>query len=56
MFAKTLSVNIPIVFNGATGVLTEIKSNNIGVYCIIEAEAGVSCEFEMNCRVRFSEL
>ncbi len=44
--------NIPIEFSDTTGVLTEIRSNNIGVLLI--SNAGV-CGFNSKMRLRFSD-
>ncbi len=45
-------VNIPIEFNAATGAITEIRSNNIGV--ILMSRAGV-VGFASKFRLRFSD-
>lgn len=47
---KTL--NLPIEFSSTTGVITEIRSNNIGILLI--SSSGV-CGFNGNLRVRFSD-
>ncbi len=47
------SVNIPVEFNAATGAITEIRSNNIGV--LLLGFAGVSGFFS-KMRLRFSDL
>ncbi len=43
-------VNIPIEYSGATGAITEIKSNNIGILLISEHGLGT---FEAQVRLRF---
>ncbi len=45
-------VNIPIEFNGATGAITEVKSNNIGILTI--SRTG-NAAFASNVRLRFSD-
>lgn len=44
--------NLPIEFSSTTGVITEIRSNNIGVLAI--SEAGLAT-LQYTCRVRFSD-
>ena len=49
-FYKT--VNIPLEFDAATGALTEIRSNNVGVLLL---SADGRCSFASKMRVRFSD-
>jgi len=46
-------VNLPIEYSGTTGALTEIKSNNIGVFAI--ADANNFIELKYFCRVRYTD-
>ncbi len=46
------SCNIPIEFDSVNGVLTELRSNNIGV--LLLSKKGL-CSFESNLRIRFSD-
>lgn len=46
------AVNIPLEFDGATGALTEIRSNNIGVLLI---STQGTLNFESKVRLRFSD-
>lgn len=46
---------IPIRFGGATGALTEIQSNNIGVL-IVSANAATSCNIRYTARIRFTDM
>jgi len=45
-------LDIPLEFSGATGAITELKSNNIGIMAISEAGVG---EINYICRVRYSD-
>ncbi len=47
-----LNVNIPIEYNGVTGALTEVRSNNLGVLLI--TESGVAGFFS-KFRLRYSD-
>ena len=47
-------VNIPIEFNGTTGAIGEIRSNNIGIFAI-SRDATNPPEVGYSCRVRFSD-
>ncbi len=49
-FYKTC--NIPIEFDGATGAITEIRSNNLGVLLISSSNV---CGFNSKFRLRFSD-
>jgi len=44
--------NIPVEFNGATGAIAEIRSNNLGVLLISKAGTG---GFDSSMRLRFSD-
>lgn len=46
------SCNIPLEFSGTTGAIGEIRSNNIGVIFIAEAN---NCDFDSSFRLRFSD-
>lgn len=46
-------VNIPLEFDAATGAITEIRSNNLGV--LLLSVNGV-CGFESRIRLRFSDM
>lgn len=48
----SLNCNIPIEFDGATGALTEIRSNNIG--CLVLGERAGS-DFRAAIRLRYSD-
>ncbi len=45
-------LNIPIEFNGPTGAITEVRSNNIGVLCLTHDGRG---EVEFLGRLRFTD-
>ncbi len=45
-------LNLPIEFDAATGALTEIRSNNLGVLLI---SSGAVCGFDSKIRLRFSD-
>lgn len=45
--------NIPVEYSGVTGVITEIRSNNVGVLLI--AENGTTVNFDSKMRLRFLE-
>ncbi len=44
--------NLPIEFNSTTGVIAEIRSNNVGVLLI---SSGQICGFNSKLRIRFSD-
>lgn len=46
-------VNLPLEFSGATGAITEIRSNNIGVLSI--SRAGDTTDLLLRFRMRFSD-
>lgn len=46
------SCNIPLEFDAAAGVITEIRSNNLGVLLISK---GAFCSFNSKFRLRFSD-
>lgn len=47
-------VNIPLYFEGSTGALTEVKSNNIGVMAITRSNLVVGVEY--HTRIRYSDM
>lgn len=51
-FTWSKMCNIPLEFNGVTGAIGEIRSNNVGVLVI---SAAGKCQFNSKWRVRFSD-
>lgn len=47
--------SIPIEFNGATGAIGEIRSNNLGVLSVVEQASATPPTVQYICRVRFSD-
>lgn len=46
---------IPLYFSGATGQITELRSNNIGVL-IVSADANANCVVAYTARVRYTDV
>ncbi len=51
-FTFNKTCNIPLEFDSTTGVITEIRSNNVGV--LLLSKTGV-CAFDSKMRIRFSD-
>lgn len=51
-FKVSISCNIPLEFSGATGAITELRSNNIGVMLISESGLATAGYYT---RIRFSD-
>lgn len=49
------SVKIPIEFNGATGAIAEIRSNNIGVL-VVSAGANAGTTLSYTARIRYTDV
>lgn len=54
-FNFNVDVNIPVEFNGTTGVISEIRSNNTFLYVQTLDSTNTGCVLEGVCRVRFTD-
>lgn len=55
-FKVNANVNIPVEYSGTTGVLTEIRSNNLGIMLIADSAPTNATRVQYITRVRYTDM